>query len=318
MSKTSSEFGVGDLMWAKIGSYPYWPCIVSTSPGTQTFQKPAKKGSLLHVHFFGDNGKHSWVSSSSLMVFKGTEEFNKLKFKSGDTSKPQPGFLVKSNLKSAWDAAVKEIESVQKLDAAKRLDSYYGLYPLKMKQKGKATKRKDESSDEEVPAKITKSAPPKKAIKAAIENGDLKLEQVEESKPEVVEEPKSKKTKSAPPKKAIKAAVVESVLQNGEPEVQGKKSEDVEELKPEPVKLKKEPKNKKTAPPPESTKPEAPEHPNPSVDPTFDLKPILRKVQESLQVIIGDKKQLSIAKSLIEKVSMLAVNGELTDKTDVK
>lgn len=269
MAKSSSEYSVGDLMWAKIGSYPYWPCIISTSPGTQTFQKPAKKGSLVHVHFFGDNGKHSWVSSSSLMVFKGTEEFNKLKFKAGDTTKPQPGFNVKSNLKSAWNHAVTEIETVQNKDKdnAKRLDAYYNLYPLKMPA---SNKRKSVSSEEEeVPAKIVKSTPPKKAIKAA---------QVES-------------------------------LQNGEVD-----EEDVNVVsKEEPipvVKLKKEPKKKAVS---EPKKEEVVE--SKSAEQELDLKPVLRKIQESLQVIIVDKKQLSLAKSLIEKVVKLGVNKELTDKT---
>ncbi|KAI5743177.1 hypothetical protein M8J77_015305 [Diaphorina citri] len=283
MAKSSTDFSVGDLMWAKIGSYPYWPCIISTSPGTQNYQKPAKKGSLVHVHFFGDNGKHSWVSSSALMDFKGLEEFNKLKFKSGDTTKPQPGFNVKSNLKSAWDDAVKEIESVQKKESSKRLDAYYALYPLKMlsSSSGGSSKRKSVSSDEEVPAKIVKSAPPKKAIKAA---------------------------------------VAES-LQNGDTEEEESKSaKEVEEPKPDPApvptKSKKEPKSKKAAAS-EPKKEDTPEPKEPEEEP-IDYKPLVSKIQETLQTIISNKKQLSLAKSLIQKIAELGVNNQLTDKTDVK
>lgn len=248
------------------------------------------------------------------MVFKGTEEFNKLKFKAGDTTKPQPGFNVKSNLKSAWNHAVTEIETVQNKDKdnAKRLDAYYNLYPLKMPA---SNKRKSVSSEEEeVPAKIVKSTPPKKAIKAAqvesLQNGEVDEEDevvnVVGEHIEVISKPK--KPKSAPPKKAIKAAQVES-LQNGEVD-----EEDVNVVsKEEPipvVKLKKEPKKKAVS---EPKKEEVVE--SKSAEQELDLKPVLRKIQESLQVIIVDKKQLSLAKSLIEKVVKLGVNKELTDKT---
>uniref|UniRef100_A0A8D8S3R8 Probable histone-lysine N-methyltransferase Mes-4 n=1 Tax=Cacopsylla melanoneura TaxID=428564 RepID=A0A8D8S3R8_9HEMI len=294
MSK--SEFSVGDLMWAKIGSYPYWPCIISTSPGTQNFQKPAKKGSLVHVHFFGDNGKHSWVSSSALMEFKGLEEFNKLKFKSGDTTKPQPGFNVKSNLKAPWDEAVKEIESVQKKDVSKRLDAYYGMSPLKMSSSsGGSSKRKSVSSDEDVPAaKVVKSAPPKKAIKAAAVAESLQNGDVEEKK----ESKSSKEPEDSQPEQPV----------------------------PAPVKSKKEPKSKKgpAAAPATAVAPAPEVQPDPAEDseddkePSIDLKLIANKFHEILTAVISNKKQLSLAKSLISKITELAVHNELTDKTDVK
>lgn len=33
------NFVVGDLAWAKIGSFPYWPCLVSEEPKTGQYKK---------------------------------------------------------------------------------------------------------------------------------------------------------------------------------------------------------------------------------------------------------------------------------------
>lgn len=305
MSKSSSEFSIGELFWAKIGSYPYWPCIISASPGTQTFQRSAKKGSLIHVHFFGDNGKHSWVSSSALMAFKGLDEFNKLKSnKSGDPNKAAPGFIVKSNLKSAWDHAVKEIESVLTKDVSKRIDEYHNLYPLKYDHGGNSSKRKSVSSEESVPpAKVVKSAPPKKAIKAtaieSLQNGSSedskstkqssKAEPVPEHKVEPV--PVSKSKKAEPVKKESKR--------------KAESKKDVEAT------------NASGGGATTTTSTSSTVASNSKSEQT-DLSSFLTTINETLALAVHNKKQLSLAKKLVEQVVRLAVDSQLTDKLDVK
>lgn len=39
----SGDFQVGDLMWAKVGSHPYWPCMITAEPETDIF---TKKGNI--------------------------------------------------------------------------------------------------------------------------------------------------------------------------------------------------------------------------------------------------------------------------------
>lgn len=43
--KTREELKVGDIVWAKLGKYPYWPSIISKDPTSKT-------------HVKGDLGKH--------------------------------------------------------------------------------------------------------------------------------------------------------------------------------------------------------------------------------------------------------------------
>lgn len=45
-----SEYQVGDLAWARVGTYPFWPCIVTRDPFSGSFVK--KKGNLKIYIFF--------------------------------------------------------------------------------------------------------------------------------------------------------------------------------------------------------------------------------------------------------------------------
>lgn len=69
----------GELFWAKIGTYPYWPCMISPDPDKKTIsytEKSATKSHIIHhVRFFADNGRRSWVREDKLMPYSGREAF---------------------------------------------------------------------------------------------------------------------------------------------------------------------------------------------------------------------------------------------------
>lgn len=38
-----NDYKIGDIVWAKIGKYPFWPSIVCYDPKSKTFIKPSSK-----------------------------------------------------------------------------------------------------------------------------------------------------------------------------------------------------------------------------------------------------------------------------------
>ncbi|XP_033125988.1 glyoxylate/succinic semialdehyde reductase 1-like isoform X2 [Anneissia japonica] len=65
--KTDSGFGIGDLVWAKMSSFPAWPGRI-VKPW-KNVKKPAAKKPHFFVYFFGTED-HAWVKVESLKVYK--------------------------------------------------------------------------------------------------------------------------------------------------------------------------------------------------------------------------------------------------------
>ncbi|XP_039295505.1 histone-lysine N-methyltransferase NSD2 [Nilaparvata lugens] len=80
----SCQWQVGDLAWARIGNHPFWPCIIARDPELaiftriKMFTKSLVPHRRLHVQFFGDNGRRSWLSSTSVMNYTGRAAFEEL------------------------------------------------------------------------------------------------------------------------------------------------------------------------------------------------------------------------------------------------
>lgn len=46
------EYQVGDLAWARMGTYPFWPCIITRDPDTNMFVRKKCKYKSTHFHYF--------------------------------------------------------------------------------------------------------------------------------------------------------------------------------------------------------------------------------------------------------------------------
>ena len=42
------KFQVGDLVWSKVGTYPWWPCMVSSDPQLEVHTKINTRGKKRH------------------------------------------------------------------------------------------------------------------------------------------------------------------------------------------------------------------------------------------------------------------------------
>ena len=76
------SYNIGDIVWAQLRGYPFWPSIISCEPGTTLYRRDTGKQLQHHVTFLAENGAHSWVLVKSLKTFEpdDTEDKNVHKF----------------------------------------------------------------------------------------------------------------------------------------------------------------------------------------------------------------------------------------------
>ena len=83
---TNARYAAGDLVWARVGSYPWWPCMISNLPQPSNLKeieadshntryvkysgvlRPKRTFSVL---FFGSAKEHAWVFESCIIDYKG-------------------------------------------------------------------------------------------------------------------------------------------------------------------------------------------------------------------------------------------------------
>ncbi|VDN10360.1 unnamed protein product [Dibothriocephalus latus] len=64
------DFCPGSIHWAKVGSHPWWPCIIHNSPNGEGFVKLFKTCEKYHVQFLGPVVERAWVSSFNLIPYQ--------------------------------------------------------------------------------------------------------------------------------------------------------------------------------------------------------------------------------------------------------
>ncbi|PSN42109.1 hypothetical protein C0J52_02967 [Blattella germanica] len=134
----------GDLAWARVSGYPYWPCMIALEPGSEVFTRSLNRGAntllQIHVQFFGDNGRRSWLYINCVMAFLGLEAYNELAAKLLNESKKKDKklastFIVTGKNKIKWDIAVQEAEVAMALSREERMQDFATLYPSPQKSR---------------------------------------------------------------------------------------------------------------------------------------------------------------------------------------
>ncbi|KAG8011812.1 Histone-lysine N-methyltransferase NSD3 [Nibea albiflora] len=73
------EFVIGDLVWSKVGTYPWWPCMVSSDPQMKVHTRINTRGHReYHVQFFGSVAERAWIHEKRIVMYQGKQQFDDL------------------------------------------------------------------------------------------------------------------------------------------------------------------------------------------------------------------------------------------------
>ncbi|NXK68258.1 MSH6 protein, partial [Sylvietta virens] len=106
----SCEYSPGDLVWAKMEGYPWWPCLIYNHPAERTIVRGKGKSTRIHVQFFDDSPTRGWVSVRYLKPYKGSSD--------GETMKGGMFYSTKPEIKRAMVLA----DDAMSKDKTKRLE----------------------------------------------------------------------------------------------------------------------------------------------------------------------------------------------------
>ncbi|XP_017886764.1 histone-lysine N-methyltransferase NSD2 isoform X2 [Ceratina calcarata] len=124
---------LGQLAWARVGNFPFWPCVITLDPVSRVYYKYRATGRsqllMIHVRYFGDKGRHSWVSSNYMIPYTSLEDFQKLSDSiTAEVRKKDAryagAFVIKSGMKSKWESAIAEATEVQAMNIDERVELF--------------------------------------------------------------------------------------------------------------------------------------------------------------------------------------------------
>ncbi|KAH9489958.1 hypothetical protein Btru_036327 [Bulinus truncatus] len=132
----SESYQLGDMFWAKIRGYPFWPCMISRDPFSNLFVKVSGKSKAYHVQFFGRGYYRSWVKETSMLKYNGREQYFEIaKYGPDNITKycrPLKDYIVTPPWFPSWNMAVFDSERAFKLSQEERKDQYTFHYMYKM------------------------------------------------------------------------------------------------------------------------------------------------------------------------------------------
>ncbi|XP_069787137.1 DNA mismatch repair protein Msh6 [Narcine bancroftii] len=72
-SGPACDFIPGDLVWAKLEGYPWWPSLVYNHPTTKEYLRGKGKSLRIHVQFFDEPPTRGWVSVKYVKMYAGSD-----------------------------------------------------------------------------------------------------------------------------------------------------------------------------------------------------------------------------------------------------
>ncbi|KAJ8380024.1 hypothetical protein SKAU_G00008020 [Synaphobranchus kaupii] len=147
---------VGDLVWAKVGTYPWWPCMVSSDPQLSVHTRINTRGHReYHVQFFGSVPERAWIHEKRVVVYQGEHQFHELQAETlRKTSNPAERHkLLKptpQRERAQWEVGVGHAEDAFLMTREERIETYTFIYVDKEAEVPGATP----APGERVPAKV--------------------------------------------------------------------------------------------------------------------------------------------------------------------
>ncbi|CAH8515867.1 unnamed protein product [Schistosoma turkestanicum] len=139
MPSISDDYQVGNIFWAKVGSHPWWPCMVYHSPDGDSYVKEKGRSFIYHVQFLGPLVERAWVSANNLIPFSGKKNFDeyvqeKLRISKDKADKVKFESKSVSSSKSIWIQSWKEAEVAMNLTVNERIERF-GRISVKQKSR---------------------------------------------------------------------------------------------------------------------------------------------------------------------------------------
>uniref|UniRef100_A0A8C5E4C6 Histone-lysine N-methyltransferase NSD3 n=1 Tax=Gouania willdenowi TaxID=441366 RepID=A0A8C5E4C6_GOUWI len=128
------EFVIGDLVWSKVGTYPWWPCMVSSDPQMKVHTRINTRGHReYHVQFFGSVAERAWIHEKRIVVYQGKQQFDELQ---AETLRKATNPVEKQKLlkpipqreRSQWEVGVGHAEDAFPMTRQERIDNYTFIY----------------------------------------------------------------------------------------------------------------------------------------------------------------------------------------------
>uniref|UniRef100_A0A673L497 Histone-lysine N-methyltransferase NSD3 n=1 Tax=Sinocyclocheilus rhinocerous TaxID=307959 RepID=A0A673L497_9TELE len=127
-------YEIGDLVWAKVGTYPWWPCMVSSDPQSNVHIRLNKRGvKEYHVQFFGSVPERAWIHEKRIVVYKGESQFEELQAetlrKATNPTEKQKLLKPQSQKERAqWEVGVGHAEAALQMTREERNENYTFIY----------------------------------------------------------------------------------------------------------------------------------------------------------------------------------------------
>uniref|UniRef100_A0A4W3ID84 Nuclear receptor binding SET domain protein 3 n=1 Tax=Callorhinchus milii TaxID=7868 RepID=A0A4W3ID84_CALMI len=128
------QYQIGDLVWSKVGTYPWWPCMVSSDPLLQIHTKINTRGAReYHVQFFGSIPERAWVHEKRVAPYKGCSQYEILvaetaRQASSTAEKQKILKPIAQRVRPQWDVGIAQVEEALKMTLEDRIAQYTFIY----------------------------------------------------------------------------------------------------------------------------------------------------------------------------------------------
>ncbi|GAA6110545.1 histone-lysine N-methyltransferase NSD2 [Tachysurus ichikawai] len=127
------QFSVGDIVWAKVCGYPWWPCMITTDPEFNLhFRENANncRGLFYHIQYFSDTPERGYIPGKNLVIFSEKEQYQTLCRGNKQTTVPSDGkkLLIPRKVRIPWDTGVSQATAAVALPVEERLAKFSFTY----------------------------------------------------------------------------------------------------------------------------------------------------------------------------------------------
>ncbi|XP_039625171.1 histone-lysine N-methyltransferase NSD3 isoform X2 [Polypterus senegalus] len=125
---------VGDLVWSKVGTYPWWPCMVSCDPQLNVHTRINSRGHReYHVQFFGSIPERAWIHEKRVVIYEGSYQFDQLQAEtlrqaSNQAKRHKLLRPIPQRERAQWDIGIGHAEDALQMTREERIENYTFIY----------------------------------------------------------------------------------------------------------------------------------------------------------------------------------------------